>query len=82
MKRWIWINDESNGWIKGCMVDSWQGNVQNLQLNVKKMAKRWDLGSNPGPPTHTMRASPLGYHVLFVSIIIICNIGKQRGLLS
>ena len=54
--RWIGDGDNSlAGWLE-CMVDALDDGVRNLQLNIEKIAKCWDLGSNPGPPTQHTRA--------------------------
>ena len=56
-ERWICVGNDPVAGLVGRMMDVLPCNAWNLQSHVKKNKEIcWDLGSNPGPPTHTTRA--------------------------
>ena len=67
MGRWIGDGDDPLAGLHGCMVDVWLCKVQDLHSNVKKIIKRWDLGSNPGP--FAFKRAPLPLDHMFYLLV-------------
>ena len=73
MGHWICDGDNPLAGLLEHMVGVWKHGVRDLQLNMKKTTKRWDLGSNPSPFACQRAPLPLDHMFLFVIIIKAMN---------